>query len=181
MTPRLVVLSGPSGVGKSTVVAEVCRLAPEIWLSVSTTTRAPRPGEANGRDYFFVDDVEFDRLIAGGEFLEWAEFAGHRYGTTRPPVLEHLAQGRPVLLEIELKGARAVRAAVPGALLVFLAPPSWEELVARLQGRGTEAPEAIARRLAVAQTELAAESEFDATVVNSAVGTAARDLLDLLD
>ena len=181
MTPRLVVLSGPSGVGKSTVVAEVCRLAPEIWLSVSTTTRAPRPGEANGRDYFFVDDVEFDRLIAGGEFLEWAEFAGHRYGTTRPPVLEHLAQGRPVLLEIELKGARAVRAAVPAALLVFLAPPSWEELVARLQGRGTEAPEAIARRLAVAQTELAAESEFDATVVNSAVGTAARDLLDLLD
>jgi guanylate kinase len=178
--PRLVVLSGPSGVGKSTVVARVCTIEPRMWLSVSTTTREPRPGEADGREYFFVDDAEFDRIVAAGEFLEWAEFAGHRYGTTRGPVADHLRAGQSVLLEIELQGARAVRKAEPEAYLVFLAPPSWEELVRRLVDRGTESPAAIARRLQIARVELTAESEFDATVVNSSVEGAADRLLDLL-
>lgn len=180
MTPRLVVLSGPSGVGKSTVVARVCQAEPRIWLSVSTTTRAPRPGEVDGREYHFVDAAEFQRMVDEGEFLEWAEFAGNRYGTTRGPVREHLEAGQSVLLEIELQGARQVRASDPGALLVFLAPPSWEELVRRLTGRGTEEPEVIERRLAVARVELAAGTEFDATVVNSSVEEAAEALLDLL-
>lgn len=178
--PRLVVLSGPSGVGKSTVVARVCAFEPRVWLSVSTTTREPRSGEADGREYFFVPDAEFDAMVAAGEFLEWAEFAGHRYGTTRQPVTEHLRAGQSVLLEIELQGARAVRKAEPEAYLVFLAPPSWEELVRRLVDRGTDSPAAIERRLAIARVELTAVAEFDATVVNSSVDGAADDLLDLL-
>lgn len=145
---RLTVLSGPSGVGKSTVVAEIRRAHPEVWLSVSVTTRAPRPGEIHGVHYFFADDAEFDRLVDEGELLEWAEFAGNRYGTPRRAVLEHLAAGCGLpLLEIDLQGARQVRASMREARLVFLAPPSWEELVRRLVGRGTEAPEVIERRL----------------------------------
>ena len=166
---RLTVLSGPSGVGKSTVVAELRRAHPEVWLSVSVTTRKPRPGETDGVEYHFADDEEFDRLVAAGELLEWAEFAGNRYGTPAAPVLEQLAAGVPTLLEIDLQGARQVREAMPEALLVFLAPPSWEELERRLRGRGTEPEDVIARRLDAGRVELAAEQEFDVTLVNTSV------------
>ncbi|MGI5336810.1 guanylate kinase [Streptomyces sp. CA-181903] len=178
--PRLTVLSGPSGVGKSTVVAHMRKAHPEVWLSVSCTTRKPRPGEQEGVQYFFVDDTEFDKLVANGELLEWAEFAGNRYGTPRQAVLDRLEAGEPVLLEIDLQGARQVRASMEDAQLVFLAPPSWDELVRRLTGRGTESPEVIERRLAAARTELAAESEFDTTLVNTSVEDVARELLALL-
>jgi guanylate kinase len=154
---------------------------PEVWLSVSATTRRPRPGEQHGVHYFFVTDDEMDKLIANGELLEWAEFAGNRYGTPRAAVLERLEAGEPVLLEIDLQGARQVRGSMPEAQLVFLAPPSWEELVRRLTGRGTEPPEVIARRLDAAKIELAAEPEFDETLVNTSVEDVARELLALTD
>ncbi|MFI9627708.1 guanylate kinase [Streptomyces sp. NPDC052042] len=178
--PRLTVLSGPSGVGKSTVVAHMRKAHPEVWLSVSATTRKPRPGERDGVHYFFVDNDGFDKLIANGELLEWAEFAGNRYGTPRRAVLERLEAGEPVLLEIDLQGARLVRQSMPDARLVFLAPPSWEELVRRLTGRGTESAEVIERRLAAAKVELAAEPEFDTTLVNTSVQDVARELLALM-
>lgn len=151
--PRLTVLSGPSGVGKSTVVAHMRKQHPEVWLSVSATTRHPRPGEQNGVQYHFVDNDEFDKLIANGELLEWAVFAGNRYGTPRSAVLEKLERGEPVLLEIDLQGARQVRESMPEAQLVFLAPPSWDELVRRLTGRGTESQDVIAKRLEAAKVE----------------------------
>jgi guanylate kinase len=180
VSARLTVLSGPSGVGKGSVVAAVRRAHPEIWLSVSATTRSPRPGEVAGDHYHFVDDAEFDRMLAAGEFLEHASYAGHRYGTPRGPVLERLQAGLPALLEIELQGARQVRAAMPDARLVFLAPPSWDELVRRLTGRSTEPPEVVERRLAQARQELAAEHEFDAVVVNDEIHHAADRLVALM-
>ncbi|MGW7352085.1 guanylate kinase [Streptomyces sp. NPDC054784] len=178
---RLTVLSGPSGVGKSTVVAHLRKEHPEVWLSVSATTRRPRPGERHGVEYFFTEGEEFDKLIANGELLEWAEFAGNRYGTPRQAVLDRLAAGSPVLLEIDLQGARLVRESMPEARLVFLAPPSWDELVRRLTGRGTESPEVIERRLAAAREELAAEPEFDAKLVNTSVEDVSAELLALMN
>lgn len=177
---RLLVVSGPSGVGKSTVVRALLVEAPEAWLSVSATTRPARPGEVDGVDYFFVDASGFDAMVAGGDLLEWAEFAGNRYGTPRGPVEEHRAAGRPVILEIEVAGARQVRRAVDDALLVFLAPPSWEILSARLLGRGTESEESVVRRLEAARLELAAQDEFDVVVVNAEVSDTVETLVGFL-
>jgi guanylate kinase len=179
---RLTVLSGPSGVGKSTVVAELRRQSPDIWVSVSVTTRRPRPGEVNGREYYFVGNREFDRMAEAGELLEWAEFAGNKYGTPLEPVRRRIEQGLPTLLEIDLSGARQVREAMGNdALFVFLRPPSWEELVRRLTRRGTEPPEVVARRLAVAREELAAADEFDVTLVNTSVQEVCRQLVTLIN
>ncbi|MET9632646.1 guanylate kinase [Lentzea sp. NPDC006480] len=177
---RLTVLSGPSGVGKSSVLAELRRQQPEIYFSVSATTRKPRPGEVDGVHYHFVDREKFQQMIDAGEFLEHAEFAGNCYGTPRKPVEEALSAGQPALLEIELQGARQVRVAMPDAQLVMLAPPSWEHLVDRLTGRGTEHSEVVERRLAIAREELAAEKEFDEVVVNADVQAAAAELLSLM-
>jgi guanylate kinase len=178
---RLVVLSGPSGVGKGTVVAKVRELYPYVWVSVSYTTRAPRAGETDGVQYHFVDRAKFAELVEAGEMLEWDEHFGNLYGTPGAPVEEHLAAGVPTLLEIELHGARQVRAAMPQACLVFLRPPSWEELARRLGGRGSEPPDFVADRLARAQMELAAEDEFDAVIVNDDVERAAAELVGLLE
>lgn len=179
---RLVVLAGPTAVGKGTVSRHIRESYPDVLLSVSATTRPPRPGEIEGEHYYFVSDAEFDGMIARGEFLEWATVHNRsRYGTPRPPIDRALAAGSSVLLEIDLQGARAVKAAMPEALLVFLLPPTWEELVRRLIGRGTESPEEQERRLATARVELAAQDEFDVKVVNRDVGQAAREVVDLLD
>ncbi|HEX2903103.1 MAG TPA: guanylate kinase [Jatrophihabitans sp.] len=177
---RLTVLSGPSGVGKGTVVAEVRRLFPHVWVSVSCTTRAPRPGEADGVQYYFVSEPEFDELVNGSRLLEHATFAGHRYGTPRLPVEQHLAAGQPALLEIDLQGARQIREQMPQAQFVFLAPPSVDELRQRLSGRGTEALEAMEARLRLAEDELAAGGEFDVIVVNDDVRRAAAEVVSLL-
>lgn len=177
---RLLVLAGPTAVGKGTVAARIRETHPEIHLSVSATTRAPRPGEVDGVHYYFVDDTEFDRLIADRQLLEYAVVHNkHRYGTPRGPVDTALAEGRTVLLEIDLQGARQVRAAEPSASLVFLLPPSWDELVQRLVGRGTEDAEERARRLRTARVELAAQNEFDYLVVNADVATAAEEVVEL--
>jgi guanylate kinase len=178
---RLTVLAGPTAVGKGSVSADIRAHHPEVWISVSATTRSPHPGEVNGVHYWFVSPEEFDRMVEHDELLEWAVVHGtHRYGTPRGPVEEALAAGRPALLEIDLQGARQVHAALPDALMVFLAPPSWEELVRRLVGRGTEGQEERERRLATARRELAAEAEFDVTVVNSEIHDAAEELVALM-
>ena len=174
----LLVMSGPGGVGKSTITS-VLRDHPSFWISISATTRAPRDNERDSHDYFFLTDEKFDAMIQAGEFLEWAEFAGARYGTPRTPVEQWRNLGKHVLLEIEIAGARQVRSAEPDALLVFIAPPSWEELVSRLTSRGTDSPERRAARLALAQEEMAASVEFDHILVNSEVEEVAAQLLSL--
>jgi guanylate kinase len=153
---------------------------PDIWLSVSVTTRAPRPGEVNGREYHFVSDAAFDAMVARGELLEWATFAGQKYGTPKAPVAQRAADGVPTLLEIDIEGARQIRQSVPGSLLVFLAPPSREELARRLTGRGTEPPDVIVRRLEAAREEIEAGREFDITLVNTSVRDVCRQLVTLM-
>jgi len=178
---RLTVLAGPSAVGKDTVAADVRARFPQVWLSVSATTRPPRPGEAEGVNYHFVSEDEFARMVADGELLEWAVVHGvYRYGTPRKPVVDHLATGDPALLVIDLQGARQVRATMPEAQFVFLAPPSWDELVRRLVGRGTETPEERERRLASARVELAAEQEFDHVIVNDDAQRATEELVGVM-
>jgi guanylate kinase len=176
----LVVVVGPSGVGKGTVVARVTELDPEVWVSVSATTRPPRAGEIDGVHYAFLEREGFNGLVANGRMLEWAEFAGNLYGTPRDPVEERLTAGIPVILEIDLAGARQVRRTAPEAVQVFLAPPDAAELERRLRGRGTEDEAAVARRLAIAAEELAAASEFDLVLVNDDVEVTARRLVDLV-
>jgi guanylate kinase len=179
---RVVVLSGPSAVGKSTLVRCLRERIPDLHFSVSATTRAPRPGEVDGVDYYFVTPARFQQLIDEGALLEWAEIHSglHRSGTLAGPVRDATAAGHPVLIEVDLAGARAVKQALPEAISVFLAPPSWEALESRLIGRGTETPEVIERRLATARTELAAQDDFDEVVVNSQLESACAELVSLL-
>ena len=173
----LLVLSGPGGVGKSSVAREL-RTRGIYWVSISATTRSPREGEIDGVDYFFISESEFDSRVSQGDFLEWAVFAGARYGTPRSAVEKALQEGKSVLLEIEIAGAKQVKKKMPDALLVFLEPPSWEELVARLEGRGTDSPERRAQRLALAQEELAASKDFDRVLVNDQVERVVASLIE---
>jgi guanylate kinase len=163
---KLIVLTGPSGVGKGTLVRALRQRHPNLFLSVSATTRNPRPGEVHGEDYYFISRLEFERMVTDGDFLEWAEFAGNCYGTPRKPVEQQIAQGKWVILEIELEGARQARRMFPDALRIFILPPSLDELEGRLRGRGQDSDEAIARRLARARVELEAAGEFDFQIVN---------------
>lgn len=183
-SPRapVVVLSGPSAVGKSTIVACLRERIPDLHFSVSVTTRAPRPGERDGVDYSFVSADRFQQLIDDGELLEWAEIHGglHRSGTPAQPVRDAISAGQPVLIEVDLAGARAVKAAMPEAHTVFLAPPDWQTLESRLTGRGTESPEVMDRRLATARAEMAAKGDFDHVVVNSELESACAELVSLL-
>ena len=175
---KLFVLSGPGGVGKSTITKALMN-HPDFWVSVSATTRSPRAGERDGVDYFYISEDEFNRRISANEFLEWAEFAGNKYGTPITEVHEKLAKGLNVILEIEIDGARQVRKSSPSAQLIFIAPPSWEELVKRLEGRGTDSDERRAERLALAQEEMAAQSEFDYVVVNDQLDRVIAQLVSL--
>jgi len=178
---RLTVLAGPTAVGKGTVSADIRSRYPEVWLSVSATTRDRRPGEVHGVHYHFVSHDRFDEMVAAGEMLEWAVVHGvNRYGTPRKAVDQALREGRPALLEIDLQGARQVRETMPDAFFVFLAPPSWDELVRRLVGRGTEGTQERERRLVTARVELAAEREFDKTIVNDDVHRATDELVQCM-
>ena len=177
---RLTVLTGPSGVGKGTLVRGLLKRHPQLWLSVSATTRAPREGEVDGVHYFFLSPNDFEQQVKANGFLEWASFAGNRYGTPRAAVEQRLAEGHPVLLEIEVEGARQVRRSFPIGQQIFVAPPSFEELERRIRDRGTEAEEAIQRRLARAREELEAALEFDAVLVNGDLEAAGRELETLM-
>jgi guanylate kinase len=177
---RLFLITGPSGVGKGTLVTALLQRHPQIWLSISATTRAPRTGEVEGQHYFFLDRADFDAKVEAAGLLEWAEFAGNCYGTPRQPVEQQLASGRPVLLEIELEGARQVRQSFPSGFQIFIQPPSFEELERRIRGRGTDSEEAIQRRLERARVELEAASEFDAVLVNADLDLALSELERLM-
>ena len=178
---RLVVVAGPTAVGKGTVVARIRERHPDVKFSVSATTRAPRPGEVDGEHYRFVSDDEFDRLVETKQMLEWAVVHGqHRYGTPRGPIVAALESGSSIILEIDIQGARQVKKAMPEAILVFLLPPSWNELVRRLETRGTESPEEQSRRLETAKVEYDAQSEFDVTVINDNVDVAAEAVVHLM-
>jgi guanylate kinase len=178
--PRVFVITGPSGVGKGTLIRLLRERVPSLALSVSATTRAPRPGEQDGIDYHFLSDAEFARRVEAGEFVEWAEYSGRRYGTLRSELERHLAEGRPVVLEIEVQGARQVRRAMPEAVQIFIEPPDDDALKDRLVGRGTDDPDAIARRLAVAESELAAADEFQYRVVNDRLDEAVARLQEIV-
>ena len=178
---RVVVITGPSGVGKGTLIRLLRERLPQLGLSVSATTRAPRPGEVDGADYHFLSEADFDRLVSEGAFVEHAEYAGRRYGTLRAELERRAAAGEPVVLEIEVEGARQVRAAMPDALEVFIAPPSREALRERLVGRGTDAAEVIERRLEVAERELEAQHEFGRVVVNDRLEDAVRELVAVVE
>lgn len=181
MTNQLIVLAGPTAVGKGTVVKYILEHYPNVHLSVSATTRAPRPGEIEGQSYYFLSHADFDKMIAAGDMLEYAVVHGqNKYGTPKKPVLAALESGKQVILEIDIQGARQVKQSLPEAKLVFIAPPSWDELVKRLQGRGTESAEEQARRLETAKLELAAQSEFDYVVINDEVARCASEVVDLM-
>lgn len=173
---RVFVITGPSGVGKGTLIRLLRERLPQLALAVSATTRPPRPGEADGIDYWFLTDAEFERRIAGGEFVEWAEYSGRRYGTLHSELERHTAAGRPVVLEIEVQGARQVRDAVPDAVQIFVLPPGGEALRSRLVGRGTDSGEEVERRLEVARRELACAGEFEHQVTNDDLPRAANEL-----
>ena len=173
---RLIVLTGPSGVGKGTLVRSLLQSHPELYLSVSVTTRSPRPGEINAKHYYFVSREQFDMMIAQEQLLEWAQFAGNCYGTPRQQVEEKIQQGKSVLLEIELEGARQIRTSFPQAMRIFILPPSMQELEQRLRGRGQDSEEAIARRLRRAEEEINAAGEFDFKIVNDNFETALKDI-----
>jgi len=175
-----VVLVGPSGVGKGTVISALCAEYPQVWVSVSVTTRQPRPGEVEGKHYYFISDSDFDDLISSGGLLEWATYQSKKYGTPRADVEEKILAGRAVMMELDVQGARQVRARLDPVLTIFLAPPSPEELARRLRGRGTEPDDVIARRLETARTEMAAMGEFDHVVVNREVATAVEELVNLI-
>ncbi|MEN9342779.1 MAG: hypothetical protein RIR24_366 [Actinomycetota bacterium] len=178
---KLLVIAGPTAVGKGTVVREILSLRNNIVLSVSATTRYPREGEVDGKSYFFLTDAEFDDLIATGQMLEYATVhKTHRYGTPRQPVEQALGEGKDVLLEIDVQGARQVKQHMPEAITVFLAPPSWEALVERLNRRATETPDEMARRLETAREELMSQGEFDHVIVNDDVAKCALAVVDLL-
>ena len=181
MTSPAIVICGPTAVGKGTVIRELIAREPRIWLSISTTTRAPRAGEIDGQHYFFATPEEFDSLVESGNMLEWATVHGvHRYGTPRQPVTEAIADGRIVLLEVDLAGARQVRESLPEAVQIFIAPPTFDDLAARLESRGTEGPEERLRRLETARVELAAADEFDRIVVNDDVSRATDEILGII-
>ena len=181
MTNQLIVLAGPTAVGKGTVVKYILEHYPNVHLSVSATTRAPRPGEVEGESYYFLTHEQFDEMIAAGDMLEYAVVHGqNKYGTPKQPVVAALAAGRQVILEIDIQGARQVKKAWPEAKLVFIAPPSWHELVSRLKGRGTETAEEQARRLETAKLELSAQDEFDYVVINDEVARCASEVVDLM-
>ncbi|MEH1839155.1 MAG: guanylate kinase [Nostoc sp.] len=177
---RLIVLTGPSGVGKGTLMRSLLNRHPELYYSVSVTTRSPRPGEIDGKDYYFISRSKFEQLLAEGEFLEWAEFAGNYYGTPREAVLNQIHFGRLVVLEIELKGARQIRASFPSAFSIFILPPSFDELEKRIRDRAQDSEEAIARRLLRAQEEIKAADEFDIQIVNDDFETALNDIETVL-
>lgn len=173
---KLIVLTGPSGVGKGTLMQKLLQRHPELYYSVSATTRSPRPGEVDGKNYYFITRKKFEQLVAQGEFLEWAEFAGNYYGTPRAAVLDHIQSGKLVILEIELEGARQIRASYPNALRIFILPPAFSELERRIRGRGQDSEEAIARRLNRAQEEIRAADEFNLQIVNDNFETALNEI-----